>query len=104
MNEYLVKYQNGDVYGPGWHTIKAGKLPIVMLVRDGAVLPHIKLAQCTDQMDWNKLTLKVYTADSKEAEGLICLPADNILQTVKVDCSAGKPRLESEIKGTKVSF
>lgn len=99
-----IDYQNGDVYGPGWHTIKAGKLPIVMLVRDGAVLPHIKLAQCTDQMDWNKLTLKVYTADSKEAEGLICLPADNILQTVKVDCSAGKPRLESEIKGTKVSF
>lgn len=30
------------------------------------------------------MSLKVYSADKKQAEGLVCLPADNRIQVVKV--------------------
>ena len=72
-----IDYQTEKVYEGGWHRIEAGSLPIIMLVRDGSVLPHLKLAQSTAEMDWSKMSLKVYSADKKQAEGLVCLPADN---------------------------
>lgn len=42
-----IDYQTEKVYEGGWHKIEAGSLPIIMLVRDGSVLPHLKLAQST---------------------------------------------------------
>lgn len=99
-----IDYQTGKVYDSGWHQIEAGTLPIIMLVRDGSVLPHLKLAQSTAEMDWSKVNLKVYCADRDQAEGLICLPADNRLQTVKVDCRKGKPQLLNRVEGTTLSF
>ena len=67
-----IDYQTEKVYEGGWHRIEAGSLPIIMLVRDGSVLPHLKLAQSTAEMDWSKMSLKVYSADKKQAEGLVC--------------------------------
>ncbi|KAB4020949.1 glycoside hydrolase family 31 protein, partial [Bacteroides uniformis] len=55
-----IDYQTEKVYEGGWHRIEAGSLPIIMLVRDGSVLPHLKLAQSTAEMDWSKMSLKVY--------------------------------------------
>lgn len=79
-----IDYQTEKVYEGGWHRIEAGSLPIIMLVRDGSVLPHLKLAQSTAEMDWSKMSLKVYSADKKQAEGLVCLPADNRILVLKV--------------------
>ena len=53
-----------------------------MLVRDGAVIPHIKLAQSTMEMDWSKLDLVVFAANAQNAQGLVCLPSDNVLRKV----------------------
>lgn len=99
-----IDYQTEKVYEGGWHKIEAGSLPIIMLVRDGSVLPHLKLAQSTSEMDWNKMSLKVYSADKKQAEGLICLPTDNRIQVVKVDCAKAKPQLLNQVEGTSLSF
>lgn len=99
-----IDYQTEKVYEGGWHRIEAGSLPIIMLVRDGSVLPHLKLAQSTAEMDWSKMSLKVYSADKKQAEGLVCLPADNRIQVVKVDCGKAKPQLLNQIEGTSLSF
>ena len=99
-----IDYQTEKVYEGGWHRIEAGSLPIIMLVRDGSVLPHLKLAQSTAEMDWSKMSLKVYSADKKQAEGLVCLPADNRIQVVKVDCGKAKPQLLTQIEGTSLSF
>lgn len=99
-----IDYQTEKVYEGGWHKIEAGSLPIIMLVRDGSVLPHLKLAQSTSEMDWNKMNLKVYSADKKQAEGLICLPTDNRIQVVKVDCAKAKPQLLNQVEGTSLSF
>ena len=92
-----IDYQTEKVYEGGWHRIEAGSLPIIMLVRDGSVLPHLKLAQSTSEMDWSKMSLKVYSADKKQAEGLICLPTDNRIQVVKVDCAKAKPQLLNQV-------
>ena len=99
-----IDYQTNKVYESGWQTIESGELPIIMLVRDGSVLPHVKLAQSTDKIDWSKITLKTYTADKKEATGLICLPTDGTLQEITMDCSKSTPQLLTKATGTTLQF
>lgn len=103
-NNNWIDYQSGKVYTPGWHFIEAGKIPIVILVRDGAIIPHIKLAQSTEFMDWTDLELKVYQDKAKQSDGMLCLPADDVLTTVSVISSKNKQELESDPFQGKVSF
>jgi alpha-D-xyloside xylohydrolase len=77
-----IDYQTRKVYTGGWHNIEAGTIPVVMLVREGAVIPHIKLAQSTKEMDWSKLDLLVFAANAPNAQGMVCLPSDNVLRKV----------------------
>ena len=86
-----IDYQTGKVYAGGWHNIEAGQIPVVMLVRDGAVIPHIKLAQSTAQMDWSNLEMVVFAARVQNAQGLVCLPSDNVLR--RVEAVAAQRRL-----------
>ena len=80
----LIDYQSGQVYNNGWNKIKAGVVRAIILVKEGSVIPHIKLAQSTMQMDWSTLELVSYSLKGKKATGLVCLPSDNILHTVNV--------------------
>ena len=70
-------YQTGKIYGKGWNEITVGQIPAVIMIRDGAIIPHIALAQSTDKMDWSNITLKAYLSDVSTATGLLCLPSDN---------------------------
>lgn len=79
-----INYQSGEVYNSGWNHIKSGKIAAVILVRDGAVLPHIRLAQSTKDMDWKNLELVVYSTTNASATGFVCLPSDNVLRTVSI--------------------
>ncbi|MFW6370167.1 MAG: TIM-barrel domain-containing protein [Bacteroidota bacterium] len=94
-NVYLPKgtwidYQTGKVYESGWHSIEAGEIPIVVLVRDGSVIPHIELAQSTEFMDWSELELKVFDTGSGKAKGNVYLPDGEQLETVKVEKTGNK--------------
>jgi alpha-D-xyloside xylohydrolase len=96
-----VDYQTGKIYEGGWHNIQIGTIPAIILVRDGSVLPHIQLAQCTDEMDWSQIELKIYAVDTKEALGLLCLPSDNQLHSLKVTVKTHQIKadgLENKIK------
>lgn len=90
-----IDYQSRKVYEKGWHHIEAGEIPAVVLVRDGAVIPHIKLAQSTQDMNWSELDLKVYAADSKSAKGYVCLPSDQKLVEVYLNKSGSSFRLNN---------
>jgi alpha-D-xyloside xylohydrolase len=80
-----IDYQDGRVYeGARWHSMRAGKIPVVMLVRDGAAIPHANLAQSTGEIDWHSLELKVFCARADAAEGLICLPEDGELHALRL--------------------
>lgn len=86
-----IDYQTKKVYKAGWHTIEAGEIPIIALVRDGAVVPHIKLAQSTQDMDWSELNLKVYASEgTNSASGKVFLPDGEALQTISVSKEGGE--------------
>ncbi|WP_417354285.1 alpha-xylosidase [Flavobacterium sp.] len=80
-----VDYQTKKVYNGGWHRIAAGELPIIVLVKSGTAIPHIKLAQSTKDMDWSKLTLKVFAAEgTTTATAKVYLPEGKALQNIKL--------------------
>ena len=99
-----IDYQKRKTCTPGWHYIETGKIPIVILVRDGAVIPHIALAQSTAQMDWSALELRVFTSGKDECTGLVCLPSDQKLHTLKLNQKDGKFMLAKDPFGGKVSW
>jgi alpha-D-xyloside xylohydrolase len=71
-----VDYQTGRTYqGATWQVITAGTIPIVLLVRDGAVIPHAALAQSTAAIDWTKLELRMYGAGT-EGSASVALPGE----------------------------
>ena len=77
-----IDYQTGEIYNPGWNHIECGELPIIMLVKDGSAIPHVALAERTDQIDWNNITWKKYLANKTQAEGLLCIPSENTLKSI----------------------
>lgn len=99
-----IDYQTGSRFGGGWHSIKAGTIPVVMLVREGAVIPRMKLAQSTLFMDWSELELVVFAADPQEARGLVCLPADNVLKEMVLSQINGNYTLKSDPFANKVKW
>lgn len=51
-----LDYQTRRIYTGGqWHFIEAGDIPCVLLVRNGAVLPHAPLAQNTGTIQWEQI-------------------------------------------------
>jgi len=98
-NGNWIDYQTGQSYKMGWNKIKAGKIPSIILIREGAVIPHIKLAQSTDRMDWTKIDLIVYGKDQTKAKGLVCIPDKEVLHTVTLE----KDRSSFKITSTPIS-
>ncbi len=99
-----IDYQTGKVYNGGWNHIAAGDIPAIILVRDGAVIPHIGLAQSTKDMDWSKLELVSYTSGASTATGFVCLPTDNVLHPVTLQKRGGGFVLQSDPLKGKVSW
>lgn len=89
-----VDYQTGRTYGGGWHAIEGGTVPVVMLVRSGAAVPHIALAQSTAALDWSKLELVTFGEAADAHRGLVCLPADGVLHEVVAGKRDGRPALQ----------
>ncbi|WP_188532811.1 glycoside hydrolase family 31 protein [Paenibacillus abyssi] len=70
-----IDYQTHKAYEGGKvHNIQAGAVPLIVLVKDGTLIPHIPLAQSTQEMDWEALEYVAYAADAKQAAGVVCLP------------------------------
>lgn len=98
-----IDYQTGKSYAGGWHKVEAGQIPVVMLVRDGAVIPRIPVAQSTAQMDWSTIELVVFTASAQRAQGFVCLPSDNVLRKVEVAGRNGRFSLVGDPLGGKAA-
>ena len=78
-------YGSGETHeGARWHHLRAREIPAVMLVRGGTTIPHARLAQCTDGIDWGEIELRVFGASSC-AEGLVCLPEDGELRSLRLE-------------------
>ncbi|MFL5605008.1 MAG: TIM-barrel domain-containing protein [Gemmatimonadaceae bacterium] len=69
-----IDYQTGKAYGGArWQEIASGEIPIVLLVRDHAVIPHAAVAQSTSAIDWRHLELRVFSTDGAPASGTVAL-------------------------------
>ncbi|MBQ2321019.1 MAG: alpha-xylosidase [Bacteroidales bacterium] len=77
-----IDYQTGKVYDGGYQTIAAGKIPCVILVRDGSLIPHVPVAQSTSEIKWEKMELKAYKAQAKKCRGLVFKPGDQDVKEV----------------------
>lgn len=99
-----IDYQTNEVYQGGWHHIEAGKILAVILVRNGSVVPHIKPAQSTMQMDFSEIELVTYAEEKKQSKGMICLPFDNRLHNITVSEKDGKLELKNDPYKDKVTW
>jgi len=79
-----IDYQSNTRYDAGWHHIEAGEIPVVLLVRDGAAIPRVALAQSTQNIDWDNLELVAFAETTDVARGKVCLPAEQVLYEVEV--------------------
>ena len=75
-----------------------------MLVRDGTVLPQIKLAQSTLQMDWSQLDLVVFARNAPTAKGLVYLPTDKTLRELSLSKTGDTFKLSNDPLAGKVKW
>ena len=74
-----IDYQTGKSYaGARWHDVPAGPIPIVLMVKDHTVLPHLAVAQSTSAMNWNDVQLRVFSTDGAAADGSFALPGGTV--------------------------
>jgi alpha-D-xyloside xylohydrolase len=100
-----VDYQGGRICEGGrWHRISAGELPVIMLVRDGAAIPRVELAQSTDGIDWSEVELAVFGGGAQTAEGLVCLPGDGELHRLRLERDGEGFALEGDPLRGRVAF
>ena len=99
-----IDYQTGKAYAGGWQKIEAGKIPAVILVRDGTVLPHIALAQSTAQMDWSKIELAVFAKDTATIQGLVFLPGETEAHELTLTKSGDSFKLDAGPLAGKVAW
>ena len=77
-------YQSGRTYaGASWHRVKAGPVPVVVMVKDGSVIPHVAVAQSTAAMNWKDVELRLFAGRTTTATGLFSLP-DGDLVTINL--------------------
>lgn len=97
-------YQTGKVYqGEKWHEIAAGEIPIILLVKDHSVLPHVKTAQNTAEIDWNNIELRVFSTDNANVLGRFALPDGN-LQTLELSNSKNTYTLKNDFSNGKIKW
>jgi alpha-D-xyloside xylohydrolase len=91
-----VDYQTGKAYrGAQWQRIAAGPVPVILLAREHSVIPHVKVAQSTADIDWANVELRAFSTDGAAAEGLFALP-DGRIQTLRLEPGPAGLRLRDD--------
>ncbi|HEU4796519.1 MAG TPA: hypothetical protein VFT02_12865, partial [Pyrinomonadaceae bacterium] len=99
-----IDYQSGRVYeGASWHDIPAGQIPVVLLVKNHSVLPHIQVAQSTKDMNWDNVELRVFSTDSTAVNGLFTRPGGDV-QTLSLVPRGRDFVLRQDPQGGKVKW
>jgi alpha-D-xyloside xylohydrolase len=57
--------------GDGWHDLPVGELPVVLLVRRGALIPTCTVAQHTGAIEWSRLALLAVPDADGRSSGLV---------------------------------
>jgi alpha-D-xyloside xylohydrolase len=99
-----IDYQTGKAYaGERWHRIEAGQIPVVLLVKNHAAVPHVKVAQSTDGIDWKNVELRVFSTDNAAASGRFAAPAGDV-HSLNLTGSAAGYTLRADPLGGQVKW
>lgn len=99
-----IDYQSGQAYeGAKWHTIAGGEIPIVLLVRSGAVVPHLAVAQNTAAMDWNAIELRVFGETDDSSVAYVILPHGD-LQQIRLTTTGNASAIQNDPYAGKVTW
>ncbi|HET6852994.1 MAG TPA: TIM-barrel domain-containing protein [Pyrinomonadaceae bacterium] len=99
-----IDYQSGRVYdGARWHEIAAGEIPVVLLVKNHTVLPHLRVAQSTSELDWDNVELRVFSTDAARVTGIFTRPGSGV-QTLSLTPRAGSFVLQEDPHAGKVKW
>jgi len=88
-----IDYQTKIQYAGGWNNIKVADIPAIILVKDGTVLPHAKLAQSTKDIKWKEIELQVFASDAT-AKGKLFTPGDDQISEIVLIPNQGKYKIE----------
>ena len=58
---------------------------MVILAKDGAVIPHVRLVQSMTEMDWREIELMVFDAEASVAKRLLYLPEEGTLHALRLE-------------------
>jgi alpha-D-xyloside xylohydrolase len=72
---------------------------VILLVRSGAAIPHVELAQSTDRIDWSEIELSVFGP-----EALLCLPDEGTLHRLRLERDGERFVLEDDPFEGEVAF
>lgn len=99
-----IDYQTNKMYqGTRWHKLAAGSIPVILLVKDHTVLPHIQVAQSTSMMDWREIELQVFSSDGSPASGLFARP-DGEVRLLELEAKQGIFNLKNDPFKNKVKW
>ena len=80
FNQVTIDYQTHKVFeGEKWVDIENGDIPVILLIRDGSVIPYIQPAQSTDSMDWDRIEFDTYYIESDYVKGYIFYPGSDVI-------------------------
>lgn len=99
-----IDYQTGKIYqGEKWLEITAGEIPVILLVKNHSVLPIVKPAQNTSEIDWNNIELKIFSTDNKNVSGKFALPNQD-LQNIELNFGKENYALKNDFSNGKIKW
>jgi alpha-D-xyloside xylohydrolase len=99
-----IDYQTGKTFeGERWHDITAGEIPIVLLVKNNSVLPMVKLAQSTADIDWKNIELRILDTGGSRVTGLFALPGGD-LQKIELQRTNNSYTLTRDFSDGKIKW
>ncbi len=99
-----IDYQTSRLYrGAQWQRITPDAVPVILLVRDHSVIPHIRITPSISMMDWSEIKLRVFSSDGSPVTGLFSLP-DGKVQLLELSADKDSFDLKNDPLQNKIKW
>jgi len=100
-----IDYQTHQSYErEKWHYIEAKVIQCIILVKNGCIIPHKQLEQSTQDMNWKRIYLQIYSNQIKDIKAYICLPSENKLEEITLRFDNDKYGIDDDLFRGKVNW